>query len=67
MNDNVDNEIVVKILLAHGTPINQELYLDIINGLNDRYIPCNEISVNGQLVFSTTQGFINNRKVDKDD
>lgn len=57
-----ENEITIKILLAHNVPINQELYLDIINGLNDRYIPCNEICLNGNLVFNNIQGFINKDK-----
>ncbi len=60
MEEKLENEITIKILLAQGTPINQELYLDIINGLNDRYIPCNEICVNGVTVFTNTQGFIKN-------
>lgn len=60
MEEKLENEITIKILLAQGTPINQELYLDIINGLNDRYIPCDEICVNGVTVFTNTQGFIKN-------
>ena len=53
-----ENEITIKILLDKGTTINQSLYLDIINGLNDRYVPCNQISLNGKIVFDDTQGFI---------
>ena len=53
-----ENEITIKILLDKGTNINQSLYLDIINGLNDRYVPCNQISLNGKIVFDNTQGFI---------
>ena len=58
-----ENEITIKVLLTKSTPINQQLYLDIINGLNDRYIPCNEISLNGELVFNNTKGFINRKGV----
>ena len=36
--------------------------MDIINGLNDRYVPCNEISLNGEIVFTNTQGFVNKKK-----
>lgn len=56
------NEITIKVILAKGTPINQQLYLDIINGLNDRYVPCNEISLNGEIVFTNTQGFTNKNR-----
>ena len=34
-----ENEITIKILLNKSVPVNQEFYLDIINGLNDRYVP----------------------------
>lgn len=53
-----ENEITVKIILSKNVPIKNELYMDIINGLNDRYVPCNEISLNGNVVFNSTQGFI---------
>lgn len=53
-----ENEITIKIVLANNVPINNSLYLDIINGLNDRYVPCNEISLNGKVVFNSTKGFI---------
>lgn len=58
----MENEIVIKVLLAQGVNINKELYLDIINGLNDRYVPCNEISLNGEVVFNNTVGFIDKKK-----
>ncbi len=58
-----ENEITIKVLLTKSTPINRQLYLDIINGLNDRYIPCNEISLNGEPVFNNTKGFINRKGV----
>ena len=57
-----ENEITIKILLGKNVPINQELYMDIINGLNDRYVPCNQISLNGKIVFDNTQGFIKEKK-----
>lgn len=53
-----ENEITIKIILSKNVPIKNELYMDIINGLNDRYVPCNEISLNGNVVFNSTQGFI---------
>jgi hypothetical protein len=52
-----ENEITVKIYLAKDVTITQQLYLDIINGLNDRYVPCNEICLNGDIVFNSTNGF----------
>lgn len=58
----MENEIVIKVLLAQGVNINKELYMDIINGLNDRYVPCNEISLNGEVVFNNTVGFIDKKK-----
>lgn len=57
-----ENEINIKILLGKDVSINQELYMDIINGLNDRYVPCNQISLNGKIVFDNTQGFIKEEK-----
>lgn len=57
-----ENEITIKILLNKSVPVNQEFYLDIINGLNDRYVPCNEISLNGEIVYTNSQGFVANRK-----
>ena len=57
-----ENEITIKILLNKSVPVNQEFYLDIINGLNDRYVPCNEISLNGEIVYPNSQGFVANRK-----
>lgn len=58
----MENEIVIKVLLAQGVNINKELYMDIINGLNDRYVPCNEISLNGEVVFNNIVGFIDKKK-----
>ena len=58
----MENEIVIKVLLAQGVNIDKELYMDIINGLNDRYVPCNEISLNGEVVFNNTVGFIDKKK-----
>lgn len=57
-----ENEITIKILLSKNVPITTEFYMDIINGLNDRYVPCNEISLNGEIVFTNTQGFVNKKK-----
>lgn len=60
-----ENEITIKIVLSKSVPINQTLYMDIINGLNDRYVPCNEISLNGSVVFNSTQGFIKENKIEE--
>lgn len=60
-----ENEITIKIVLSKSVPINQTLYMDIINGLNDRYVPCNEISLNGGVVFNSTQGFIKENKIEE--
>ena len=57
-----ENEITIKILLGKNVPLTQEFYMDIINGLNDRYVPCNQISLNGRIVFDNTQGFIKEEK-----
>lgn len=54
----MENEITVKIKLASSVAINQNLYIDIINGLNDKYVPCNEIYLNDNLVFSNQIGFV---------
>ena len=56
-----ENEINIKILLSKNVPITTDLYMDIINGLNDRYVPCNEISLNGNVIFTSTHGFINKK------
>lgn len=52
----MSNEITVKMIITEN--INKELLMSIINGLNDNFLPVNEISVNGKLVFDNTQGFI---------
>lgn len=57
-----ENEITIKIVLSKNVPLTTEFYMNIINGLNDRYVPCNEISLNGSVVFNSTQGFIKDRK-----
>ena len=57
-----ENEITIKILLSKNVPLTTEFYMDIINGLNDRYVPCNQICLNGKVVFDNTQGFIKEEK-----
>lgn len=57
------NEITIKIILEENNIIDEKLYMDIINGLNDRYVPVNEITLNGDLVFTNTDGFIKNKGV----
>ena len=56
-----ENEITIKVRLAYSVPVDNKLYMDIINGLNDRYIPCNEIYLNGDIVFNNVQGFTCNK------
>lgn len=56
-----ENEITIKVHLAYSVPVDNKLYMDIINGLNDRYIPCNEIYLNGDIVFNNVQGFASNK------
>ena len=40
--------------------------MDIINGLNDRYVPVNQITVNGIEKFNNVQGFIKEVKSKED-
>lgn len=51
------NIITVKIEMEENVPINEQLYLDIINGLNDRLVPVTSISVNDKIVFTNVKGF----------
>lgn len=53
----MQNEIMVKIILDESYKVDTSLYLDIINGLNDRLVPVNEITLNNKIVFTNTEGF----------
>ena len=61
-----ENEITVKIRLAKTVSVNQALLLDIINGLNARYVPCNEIYLNDNLIFNDKEGFIKRKEIGND-
>lgn len=69
----MEQEIIVKISLPPEYKVDNKVLLDIFNGLNDRYIPVDEILVNGEKRFSGKDGFtrpnkqLNNIKEDKDD
>lgn len=57
--NNIDNNVItIKVELSKSVPLNEAFYLDIINALNDRTIPCNEILVNDKKVFDSKNGFI---------
>ena len=54
----MDKEIVIKLHVVENFNISEEFLMDIINGLNDRYVPVETIEVDGKLRFSNTEGFI---------
>lgn len=57
--NNIDNNVItIKVELSKSVILNQTFYVDIINALNDRTIPCNEILVNDKKVFDSKNGFI---------
>ena len=58
MNNIDSNVITIKVELSKSVPLNEAFYLDIINALNDKLIPCNEISVNDKKVFDSNNGFV---------
>ena len=57
--NNIDNNVItIKVELSKSVILNQTFYVDIINALNDRTIPCNEILLNDKKVFDSKNGFI---------
>lgn len=57
--NNIDNNVItIKVELSKLVPLNEAFYLDIINALNDKLIPCNEISVNDKKIFDSNNGFV---------
>ena len=43
----MEQEINIKVLLSPDYVVTEEFLMDIINGLNDRFVPINQITVNG--------------------
>ena len=62
----MEQEINIKILLTSDYHIDEKFLMDIINGLNDRYVPVNQITVNGVEKFNNVQGFIKEAKSKED-
>ena len=62
----MEQEINIKILLTSDYNIDEKFLMDIINGLNDRYVPVNQIIVNGIEKFNNVQGFIKEVKSKED-
>ena len=58
MNNMDSNIITIKVELSKSVQLNEAFYFDIINALNDKLIPCNEISVNDKKVFDSQNGFV---------
>lgn len=54
----MEQEINVKILLSPEYVVDEAFMMDIINGLNDRFVPVNKIIVNGIEKFNNKEGFI---------
>lgn len=54
----MEQEINVKILLSPEYVVDETFMMDIINGLNDRFVPVNQIIVNGIEKFNNKEGFI---------
>lgn len=55
MEDNL-NEVTIKMYVTED--VTKEFLMSAINGLNDSYLPVNEIFVNGKLAFNNKQGFV---------
>lgn len=54
----MEQEINIKVLLTPNYKVDEKFLMDIINGLNDRYVPVNQITLNGIEKFNNVQGFI---------
>ena len=62
----MEHEINIKIKLTAEYNITEQFLMDIINGLNDRYVPVSQITVNGVEKFNNIQGFIKETKPKED-
>lgn len=55
-----EKEMIIKLLLDNNTKIDTTLISNVINGINNSvFVPVTEISIDGNPVFNSTQGFIN--------
>ena len=61
----MEQEINIKVLLPPEYKVDEKFLMDIINGLNDRYVPITQITLNGIEKFNNIQGFIKQNKVIK--
>ena len=59
----MEQEIIIKVLLTPEYKVDEKFLMDIINGLNDRYVPVNQILLDGVEKFNNVQGFIKEQKV----
>lgn len=53
-----NNIITIKFSLNKNITIDNNLYFEIINALNNQLLPCNEIYLNDVKVFDSQKGFI---------
>lgn len=63
----MEQEILIKVLLTPEYNVDEKFLMDIINGLNDRYVPVNQILLNGVEKFNNVQGFIKPTKPIEED
>jgi hypothetical protein len=58
----MEQEINIKVLLPPDYKVDDAFLMDIINGLNDRYVPITQITLNGVEKFNNVQGFVKEQK-----
>lgn len=59
------DDVIIKVQIDSSLSIKQkqQVYLDIINGLNDRFIPVLSIKNNDEEVFNNKVGFTQRKDV----
>ena len=55
-NENLQ-ELNIKVKLVENFKVDEEFLYDILNSFGDHLIPVNEITLNGEVVFDSVNGF----------
>lgn len=50
-------ELLIKVKLVENFKVDEAFIYDVLNGLGDHLVPVNEISLNGNILFDSKNGF----------
>lgn len=50
-------ELLIKVKLVENFKVDEAFIYDILNGLGDHLVPVNEISLDGNILFDSKNGF----------